>query len=257
MRVAEEAARAGGAALRDWQGRFSTREKSPADLVTDADVASQEAIRSVIAKRFPDHGFLGEESAETRRPPDDSSIVWVVDPLDGTTNYVHGFPFFAVSVAAVQGDSILAGVIYDPIHDTAYCASAGGGAWLGTRQLTTSQVAKLSDALVAVSFPPQVRDNSPDLVDFLAVAGHCQAARRTGSAALNLVAVAAGHLDAHWAWAINSWDVAAGVLIIREAGGVVSAAGGGPFNLWQANFLAASTPALHAELCHCLGRPKQ
>jgi myo-inositol-1(or 4)-monophosphatase len=257
LQVAEAAALAGGAVLRDWQGRFSTREKAPADLVTDADVASQEAIRSVISKRFPKHDFLGEESAEVRwSPNDDKTIAWVVDPLDGTTNYVHRFPFFAVSIAAVQGGSILAGVIHDPLRDDVYRASAGEGAWLGSQRLTTSGITKLSDALAAVSFPAQINEDSPDLLDFLAVLGHCQAARRTGSAALNLAAVATGQLDAHWAWAINPWDVAAGVLLIREAGGTVTAAGGGPFDLWKANFLAASTPELHGELCRCLGRPK-
>lgn len=257
MQVAEDAARAGGAALCDWRGRFSTREKAPADLVTDADVASQEAIRSVIAKQFPDHHFLGEESSEARQLPKGGTIAWVVDPLDGTTNYVHGFPFYAVSVAAVQDDHILAGVIYDPLRDAAYCAGAGEGAWLGTSRISTSGTTKLADALTAVSFPPQVRADSPDLLDFLAVVGHCQAVRRTGSAALNLVGVAAGQLDAHWAWSINAWDVAAGVLLIREAGGTVTGAGGGPFDLWRADFLAASTPSLHAELCRCLGRLTQ
>ena len=255
MEIAEEAAREGGAALRHWLGRFSVREKAPADLVTDADVASQEAIRAILSKRFPDHRFLGEEGPRDQILPSDDTIVWVVDPLDGTTNYVHRFPFFSVSVAAVQGDSILAGSIYDPLADVAYRAAAGGGAWLGPHRLATSGATELSKALVAVSFPPQVREDSPDLLDFLAVVGRCQAVRRTGSAALNLAGVAAGHLDAHWATHINAWDVAAGVLLIREAGGVVTNVQGGPFDLWRANFLTASTPSLHAELCQCLGRP--
>jgi myo-inositol-1(or 4)-monophosphatase len=255
MQVAEIAARAGGAALREWTGRFSTREKAPADLVTDADVASQEAIRTVIAKQFPEHDFLGEESTDARKlPANHENVAWVVDPLDGTTNYVHSFPFFSVSVAAVRGDRILAGVVYDPLRDLAYRAGVGEGAWLREKRLRTSSTAKLSDALTAVSFPAQVRDDSPDLLDFLAVVGQCQAVRRTGSAALNLAAVAAGQLDAHWAWAINAWDVAAGVLLIQEAGGVVTAANGGPFDLWKANYLAASTPMLHNELCRRLGR---
>lgn len=255
MEVAEEAAREGGAVLRHWLGRFSVRKKSPADLVTDADVASQESIRTILSKRFPDHSFFGEEGPRDQRLPGNDTIVWVVDPLDGTTNYVHRFPFFSVSVAAVQGDSILAGVIYDPLADTLYRAAAGDGAWLGPHRLSTSGATELSEALVAVSFPPQVRENSPDLLDFLAVVGRCQAVRRTGSAALNLAGVAAGHLDAHWATHINAWDVAAGVLLIREAGGIVTNVKGGPFDVWQANFLTASTPSLHAELCQCLGRP--
>jgi len=256
LTVAEAAARRGGSILRDWQGRFATREKSPADLVTDADVASQEGIREVVAQSFPDHHFLGEESGNREKLPADDNIVWVVDPLDGTTNYVHGFPFYSVSVAAVRGDSILAGVIYDPVHDLCYRAAAGEGAWLGDQRLSASRVEKLSESLVAVSFPPRVTAESPDLVDFLAVVGRCQAVRRTGSAALNLAAVAAGQLDAHWAWQINPWDVAAGILLIREAGGVVSDVRGEPFDLWQANYLTAGTAELHSELRDCLGRPK-
>lgn len=252
--VAEEAARTGGAVLLDWQGRFATREKGPADLVTDADLASQEAIRSVIAKQFPDHDFWGEEGPKDRMPGADGRIAWVVDPLDGTTNYVHGFPFYAVSVAAVQDNQILAGVIYDPLQGKAYRAAVGCGAWLGDRRLNASSVAKLAESLVAVSFPPRPTPDSPDVADFLAVLGHCQAVRRTGSAALNLAAVASGQLDAHWAWHINPWDVAAGVVLIREAGGVVTGANGQPFDLWQAHYIAAGNATLHAELCRCLGR---
>jgi myo-inositol-1(or 4)-monophosphatase len=254
LTIAEVAARRGGSILRQWQGRFATREKSPADLVTDADVASQEAIREVIAKSFPAHQFLGEESPNRGELPADDTIVWVVDPLDGTANYVHGFPFYCVSVAAVRGASILAGVIYDPVHELAFRAATGEGAWLGEKRLLASRVQKLSEALVAVSFPPRVTAESPDLVDFLAVVGKCQAVRRTGSAALNLAAVAAGQLDAHWAWQINPWDVAAGILLIIESGGVVTGVGGGPFDLWKADYLTAGTPELHAELRGCFGR---
>lgn len=255
LAVAEDAARTGGAVLLDWQGRFATREKGPADLVTDADLASQEAIRTAIAKRFPDHDFLGEESPRSGKLSGSRSIAWVVDPLDGTTNYVHGFPFFAVSVAAVQGDRVLAGVIYDPLQDAAYRAAVGCGAWLGEQRMSASGVTKLAESLVAVSFPPRPTPKSPDVVDFLAVMGHCHAVRRTGSAALNLAAVAAGQLDAHWAWHINPWDVAAGVVLIREAGGVVTGADGGPFDLWKANYMVAATAELHGELCGRLGRP--
>lgn len=249
--VCESAARAGGATLLEWRGRFQTREKTAADLVTDADLASQEAIRRELTANFPKHGFLGEEGdfgdvrkeqAKTGQP------CWIVDPLDGTTNYVHGFPFFAVSVAVAAGQQILAGVVYNPITDDCFKAAEGSGACLNGSQLNISNVEQISQSLVAVSFPPSVRHDDPDLENFLSVIGKTQAIRRTGSCALNLAHLAAGQVDAFWANSIHPWDVAAGILLVQEAGGVISSAKGGQFNLWDADFLAASTHRLHQEL---------
>jgi myo-inositol-1(or 4)-monophosphatase len=247
MEACELAARAGGVELRAWRGRFATKEKGPADLVTDADVASQRAIQAVVAARFPDHIFLGEES-ETAVELPDHGICWVVDPLDGTTNYVHGYPAYAVSVAAVEGNNLLAGAIYDPLTDDCYGAARDGGAWLGGKRLSVSGAETLADALLAVSLPPRVTPESPDLRCFCDVAGRCRAIRRSGSCAMNLAHVAAGVLDGFWAHAIHPWDVAAGVLLVREAGGTVTAVDGSDFNLANANFAATATPNLHAQL---------
>lgn len=246
--TAEAAARAGGEELRAWQGKFQTRSKGVRDLVTDADLASQDAIRRVIAARFPDHAFLGEETPDSSATANESGFQWIVDPLDGTTNYVHAYPSYAVSVALARGDDVLAGIIYDPTRDQCFAALKGKGAWCNGARLKTSSVTRASEALAAVSLPAHVRRDSTDMLDFIEAAQACQAVRRSGSAALNLAYVAGGSLDAFWATQIHAWDVAAGVLLIREAGGIVTARDGGMFDLWNPHFIAAAGPELHSEM---------
>jgi myo-inositol-1(or 4)-monophosphatase len=250
--VGEAAARAGGRELLQWRGRFQTREKGVCDYVTDADLASQAAIREVIAARFPDHAFIGEEQPPDvfTGPPDQFS--WIVDPLDGTTNYVHNYPCYAVSVAVARGRELLAGVIYDPVADTMYAASAGQGAWCNGSRLEVSDIAQAADALVAVSLPARVDRSSPDLLDFIEATQSCQGVRRSGSAALNLANVASGTIDAFWASHIHPWDVAAGVLLVREAGGTVTGRGGEEFDLWNPHFLASAGQELHRHLLSVL-----
>jgi myo-inositol-1(or 4)-monophosphatase len=252
LSTCEAAARAGGQELLAWQGRFQTRTKGVRDLVTDADLASQEAIRRIVATRFPGHAFVGEEqgSASTARIVD--QLIWIVDPLDGTTNYVHGYPNFAVSVAIARGNDVLAGVVYDPLRDQCFAAAAGKGAWCNGSRLKTSEVIAVDEALVAVSLPAHVERDSADLLDFIEAAQASQAVRRSGSAALNLAHVAGGALDAFWATHIHSWDVAAGILLIREAGGVITGRNGQPFDLWNPHFLAAAGPQLHREMLEVL-----
>jgi myo-inositol-1(or 4)-monophosphatase len=248
----EAAARAGGRELAAWRGRFRMREKGVADYVTDADLASQAAIRQVIADRFPDHDFIGEEQPPETFADCADRFNWIVDPLDGTTNYIHGFPCYAVSVAVACGKELLAGVVYDPVRDECFAAAAGQGASCNGARLTTSSVTRLERALVVVSLPARVDRNATDLLDFIEATQVCQAVRRTGSAALNLAHVASGVMDAFWASHIHPWDVAAGVLLIREAGGVVTARDGCEFDLWRPNFLAAASSQLHAQLLTAL-----
>jgi len=251
MAICEAAARVGGRELMDWRGRFSTREKSARDLVTDADLASQRAIEAVIRGQFPDHGFLGEEEPDfeqLNRP-----YCWVVDPLDGTTNYVHGFPFFAVSVAVAREGKIVAGAIFDPLREECFLAGLGEGSWLDGNQLSTSEATVLQQALLAVSFPPNIQLDDPDFQAFLKVSPLCQALRRTGSAALNLAYVACGRLDANWAHFIYPWDSAAGVLLVLEAGGVAMASRGGEFELAEGNYSVASTRQLYDTLRPLIG----
>ena len=252
LETCEAAARAGGEQLRDWQGRFQTREKGVADLVTDADLASQKAVQDVIAARYPNHAFLGEEQAAKSLRPQSDQLTWIVDPLDGTTNYVHGYPNYAVSVAIARGREILAGVIYDPLRNECFSAAAGNGAWCNGKQLKASKTISVSSALVAVSLPARVQRDSPDLLDFIEVVQVCQAVRRSGSAALNLAQVASGTLDAFWATHIHPWDVAAGILLIREAGGRVTARDGGEFDLWNPHFVVSSGRELHHDLLQVL-----
>jgi myo-inositol-1(or 4)-monophosphatase len=252
LETCELAARAGASELLSWRGRFQAREKAPADLVTDADLASQAAIRAEIAARFPHHLFVGEEKTSKVEVGDDD-FVWLVDPLDGTTNYIHGYPCYAVSIAVARGRELLAGVIYDPLTNELYFAEQGQGAWCNGERLTTSGVASVGEALVAVSLPPRVGPETPDLADFIRMVQFSQAVRRSGSAALNLAYVAHGRLDAFWATKIQPWDVAAGVLLVREAGGIVTGRDGGEFDVWSPHFVSAAGAELHGELMRVLG----
>jgi myo-inositol-1(or 4)-monophosphatase len=247
--LAKLAARVGGATLLHWRGRFEFHEKGPADLVTDADLAAQQAIRGLLLGARPDDAFVGEEGDDSTPPQGPADrVAWVVDPLDGTTNYVHGFPAFATSVAAVVAGRAIAGAIFDPLRGELFWGVRGGGAWLDTAPLRVSRSQSLSEAVVAVSLPAHVERGAPDLADFIELSIRARGVRRTGSAALNLAYVAAGRLDAHGAHHIKPWDGAAGTLLVEEAGGVVTGRLGGPFDVWRADYLAAATPALHAEL---------
>jgi myo-inositol-1(or 4)-monophosphatase len=252
IEVCELAARAGAHELLAWRGKFQAREKAPADLVTDADLASQAAIRAEVATRFPHHLFLGEET-KTQIEVSEDEYIWIVDPLDGTTNYIHDYPCYAVSVAVAKGHHLMAGVIFDPLAQELYLAADGAGAYCNGERLATSRVQTIGEALVAVSLPPRVGAESPDLQDLVRVIQVSQAVRRSGSAALNLAYVAQGRLDAFWATQIQPWDVAAGVLLVREAGGIVTGRHGGEFNLWKPHFAAAAGAELHGELLQSLG----
>lgn len=246
------AARAGGRELLAWRGRFESREKAATDFVTDADLASEAAIRGVVAERFPEHAFLGEEQPPDEYPTDPDQMTWIVDPLDGTLNYLHAYPHYAVSVALARGGEPLVGVIYDPVRDECFSAVAGGGAWCNSVRLRASNVRHASEALVAVSLPARVHRDAPDLADFIEAVQVCQGVRRSGSAALNLAHVASGTLDAFWAAHIQPWDVAAGILLVREAGGIVTGRNGKAFDLWNPHFVAAACPNLHTEMLRIL-----
>ena len=228
-------------------GRVEVRKKGRADLVTEADLASQQVVAETILAAFPDHAVIGEEDTGDVVPRA-SEYRWYVDPLDGTTNYVHQVPHFCVSLALEHSGRLLVGAVYDPVTEDCYSAVAGEGARLNGEPIRTSGVSRLSEALGAVGFPAQVKPDSPDLVLFLEAVKHCQALRRTGSAALNRCYVASGRYDAYWCYSTKAWDVAAGVLLIREAGGTVTSPDGGPFLVETGQFLAAATGELHAEL---------
>ncbi len=258
LTVCERAARAGGAVLQRHVGRFAVREKGPKDLVTDADLASQRAIRSILSAAFPTHQFVGEEAdLDEPMPRSEQEPVdfrWIVDPLDGTLNYIRRMPSYCVSVALEQAGALQVATVYDPLLDECFTAARGQGAFLNGQPVRASRCVSLDEALVAVSFSTNVPRTSIEIRRFTEVLCAGQSVRRTGSAALNLCYVGSGRLDAYFASSVHVWDVAAGVLIAREAGAVVTSIAGGAFDLRRPNLLTAATRGLHAEL---LGALKQ
>ncbi len=250
LETCENAARAGGQVLLDWQGKIKAREKGPKDLVTEADLASQEVIQKTLLSVFPDHRFVGEEDEHGEEDHESlqNGFCWICDPLDGTTNYVHQLPNFCVSIALRHDDQLLVGVVFDPVSNECFSAVSGEGAFLNGQSIRVSDCTEMPKALVAVSLPPQVKRDAPEVQKFLDVLISSQALRRLGSAALNLSYLAAGRLDGYWATDTKIWDVAAGVLLVREAGGEVSSSRGGPFRLGAPGLLAASTGELHQAL---------
>lgn len=255
LTTCEQAARAAGKVLLDWRGRFSVREKGPADLVTEADVAAQNVVRQLLHADFPEIEFVGEESTvEERTRGHRATRRWFVDPLDGTTNYVHGLPGWCVSIALAEDETILAGCIYDPVSENLYLAAQGEGAYCNGVRMKTSSVAELRQALVALSFPAYATRQSPEVECFLEMLPHVQAFRRLGSAALNLCHIAAGQMDANWTASVNPWDVAAGILLVREAGGIVTGLHGQPYRLAGSDLAAAANSPLHNAFTELLRR---
>ena len=242
----ERACRAGALRLMEMKSCFTAEEKSARDFVTNADIASQEAVRKTILEAFPDHGFLGEESPDTAQL--EKTYCWVVDPLDGTTNYLHGFPYFAVSVAVAKQGRPVAGGVFDPLRAEMFLAASGIGATLNGQTIHASTTETLESSLVAVSFPPRMTLEMPDVQAFLKAAPLSRAVRRIGSAALNLAYVACGRLDAHWAFEIFPWDGAAGMILVEQAGGVATSATGESYDLQKGDYLVASTDKLHQQL---------
>ncbi len=246
LTVCEQAAREGGHILLDWVGRIAAKEKGPSDLVTEADLASQETIRRIVLSAFPDHGFVGEEGSQ--RGAGESEYRWYVDPLDGTTNYVHQIPHYCVSIGLARQGQLVCGTVFEPVSGECFTAQAGGGAFLNGGTISASGITQLGQAIAAVSFPPRVQRYSRAVEEFIRAIVSCQGVRRTGSTALNLCYVAAGRFDAYWGSNTKSWDVAAGALIVKEAGGVITNYSGGPLNIAEPQFVAAATGPLHREL---------
>jgi myo-inositol-1(or 4)-monophosphatase len=257
VKTCENAVRAAGALVLDWAGPLGAREKGPADLVTEVDLASQKVVREIVLAEFPDHIVLGEEDSAERVARRAGSYRWIVDPIDGTTNFVHGVPHYSVSLALEHDGELLVGAVYDPVRDECFMARAGGGAFLNGRRIQTSDIRELPQALASVGFPPQIQRDSPDLNVFIEALLRCQSIRRTGSAALNLCYVAAGRFDLSWSFSTRIWDVAAGVLMVREAGGVVASPDGGAFVLDSGQFLAAANHPLLERLCELVCQARQ
>ncbi len=252
LAVAVEAARAAGRLLVDAHARRSTRyeRKGAVDLVTETDRACEDAIRATLERLEPGIPVLGEEGGGA----EGARVRWVVDPIDGTTNFVHGFPWFAVSIALEEDGRSVVGVVLDPLRDRAYTATRGGGAFVDGARARVSTVPDLDAALVATGFPYDRRER----LDFYlarvrAVLGRCQGLRRAGAASLDLALVATGQLDAYWEFNLKPWDIAAGRLLVEEAGGLVTGHAGEMLDPGVPSPLATNR-ALHAAMIEALAQ---
>jgi myo-inositol-1(or 4)-monophosphatase len=246
-RPASEIAREAGALLREFYAKGVEAEyKGDVDLVTEADRASEELIVRRLGEVFPEHGIYGEEGTRSGM---DKAYRWYVDPLDGTTNFAHGFPAFCVSMgleyrrpglAADEDGEIVAGIILDPLRDEMFAAEKGLGAYLNGRAMHVSKVKALAEALLATGFPSHKRHANPNIHFYHQITLRSHGLRRAGSAALDLAYVACGRIDAYWEFNLNPWDTAAGILLVREAGGTVSHFDKGVFTLDSREVMATN-----------------
>ena len=233
----QELAREAGALLMSYFGKVSIEYKGDADLVTVADRTSEKLIVEHIRQQWPEHDIMGEEGS---RRETGSDYRWYVDPLDGTTNFAHGYPVFCVSMGVEYKSERIAGVIYDPTRDEMFAAAMGAGAQLNGRAIHVSRTARLAESLVATGFPSHKRHKNPNIHFYHQITLRTHGVRRAGSAALDLASVAAGRVDGFWEFNLNPWDTAAGTLIVEEAGGRVTRFDGSPFRMDSREVLASN-----------------
>ena len=246
--MATETALEAGALLLEYlkRPREIAQKSRRADLVTDADRAAERLILDRLRVDFPHSTITGEESGTHAGS---ASERWYVDPLDGTTNYAHGYPVFCVSIGYERNGELVAGVVYAPFYDELFAAQKGSGATLNGKKIGVSAIEGVADALLCTGFHPADFDRNGDY--FRAMSYRAQAVRRDGSAALDLASVAAGRFDGFWEFDLQTWDVAAGALLVREAGGAVSAIGGGEFRV-DGRSIVAANGRINAELVELL-----
>jgi myo-inositol-1(or 4)-monophosphatase len=242
----ETALEAGGILREEFELPPDIAYKGDVDLVTQADKRSERTIVARISKYFPDHTISAEEGTGHQRS---SEFRWHVDPLDGTTNFAHKYPCFSVSIGLAQNDSVLVGVVYNPIYNELFAAARGQGATLNGKKISVSQVATLSTSLLCTGFPVHKRVASPNIHYYYDFTLRSHGVRRDGSAALDLAGVACGRFDGFWEFGLNPWDTAAGVLLVGEAGGVVSDFHGDPYVLGGPVVLATNG-GIHEEMRH-------
>ena len=255
LNFAIQTARDAGRVLAEKFGRaLQVTNKGDIDLVTEADIAAERLIVERIRSYHPRHAILTEESGDVITVGDaGSEYKWVIDPLDGTTNYAHGYPVFCVSVALEHEGRVVLGVVYDPTRDELFAAERGQGATLNGRSLRVSETAELNGALLCTGFPYDVRDRGDFARHFRNFIMRAQSVRRDGAAALDLAYVAAGRFDGFYEEGLRPWDVAAGVLLVEEAGGRVTHYDGSPFRIYQPP-IAASNGLIHEAMLDVLGQ---
>ena len=255
LEVAVEAAKLGGEVLKQSYGQVKEIEyKGEINIVTNVDKRSERLIVELLNSRFPKHSILAEEGTDMARP---SEYKWVIDPLDGTTNYAHDYPLFCVSVGLERNGKMIAGAVYQPIFEELFVAEKAGGAYLNGRKIQVSRIDSLKQGLVATGFPYDVLENpSQAMKDFSYFVDSAQAVRRDGSAALDLCYVAMGRFDGFWEARLKPWDTAAGVLIVTEAGGRVSDFQDAHYSIYK-DQVVASNGLLHGQICDVLQRARQ
>lgn len=248
LQSAATAALTAGDIIRSLYGKpHQIRHKDVIDLVTEADLASEKAIIERVTRDFPNIAVMAEESRSDYSGTM-TGAAWVIDPLDGTTNFAHGFPHFGVSIGYVIDGVPLAGIIYCPMQDELFCGCRGKGAWLNGRRIKVSTAADLQHSLVATGFPYDVHRTLTQVIDTLQrVLPKVQDVRRAGAAALDLAYVACGRLDGFWEMNLKPWDTAAGALLLEEAGGKLSDFKGNPFSIFRPEIVASNT-LIHQEL---------
>jgi len=251
LSVATDAARQAGAVLRkSTRTGFSIEHKQIINLVTDADHRAEQRIIDVIQETFPTHSILAEERGLTEQSP--SRFKWIVDPLDGTTNFAHGFPAYCVSIGVECDGRVIIGVVYDPTRDELFTAQLGQGAQLNGTPISVSSTDHLDRALLVTGFAYDIRETPNNNLDhFARFALKVQGLRRTGTAALDLCYVAAGRFDGFWEVKLHPWDMAAGVVILREAGGMVTNFKGTPLSIYGQQ-LVASNRKIHQSMLDVL-----
>ena len=243
--VIDIVSKAGELVLSKVESGFSIYHKGTIDLVTDADKASEEYITTELSKRFPGITILGEE--EGWSGSQDAEYMWLIDPLDGTTNFAHGNPHYCISVALAKAGQSVLGVVYDPVAKEMFSAEAGGGAFLNGNRIRVSQNDKLQSSLFVTGFPYDAATRKANVAIFGRIMQASQGVRVMGSAALDLCYVACGRVEAYWERSINAWDIAAGSLMVSEAGGQVSNYLGHELNLFKGEILA-SNGLVHSQL---------
>ena len=241
---ATEIAYEAGRLLMSYFGRVGYEYKGEVDLVTEADRASEKLIAMRIRQSWPEHGILGEEGT---REEHGTGLRWYVDPLDGTTNFAHGFPVFCVSMGLERDGEMICGVIYDPTRDEMFAAARGAGAFLNSEPIHVSMTTTLAESILATGFPSSKRHPNPNIHFYHQLTLRSHGLRRAGSAALDLAYTACGRVDGYWEFNLNPWYTSAGVLLVEEAGGQVTRFDGEPFRLDSRETLA-SNGLLHAEL---------